>query len=75
MMRLSSIIVLLRWLYLNERISQNNHLIGKLSKTITSYDSIQSPNKRHPNPKDNSLIRKGAPFYVCSIAFLSRSFC
>ena len=29
---------------LSERISKNNHLIGELSKVITSHDSCQSPN-------------------------------
>ena len=28
---------------MNERISKNNHLIGKLPKTIASHDSFQSP--------------------------------
>ena len=43
MMWLLSIIFLIRWLYLNERISSNTHLIGKLPKIITSHDSFQSP--------------------------------
>ena len=42
-MRLLSIICLVRWLYLNERIWANNHLIGQLPKVITSHDDFQSP--------------------------------
>ena len=40
----------IRWLFLSERISKNNHLIGELSKIITSYDSFQSPNTCHILP-------------------------
>ena len=29
---------------MNERISENYHLIGKLPKAIASHDSFQSPN-------------------------------
>ena len=42
-MRLLSIVFLIRWLYLNERIQSNNHPIGKLPKVIASHDSFQSP--------------------------------
>ena len=31
-------------MYLNERISNTNHLIGQLPKVITSHGSFQSPN-------------------------------
>ena len=41
-MWLSSIICLIRWLYLNECMSKkNNHLIGQLPTNITSHDSCQ----------------------------------
>ena len=43
MMWLSSIVFLIGWLCLNERVSKNKHLIGKLSKVITSHYSCQSP--------------------------------
>ena len=33
----------IRWLYLNERISNNNHPIGILPKIVASHDSFQSP--------------------------------
>ena len=42
-MWLLPIIFLIRWLYSNGRISNNNHRIGKLPKVITSHDSFQSP--------------------------------
>ena len=42
-MWLLPIIVLIRWLFLNERMSNNNHLIGQLPKIITSRESCQSP--------------------------------
>ena len=40
---LLSIICLVRWLYLNERIATNSYLIGKLPKVIASHDSVRSP--------------------------------
>ena len=33
-------VIVFEWKYINK----NNHLIGKLPKTITSHDSFQSPN-------------------------------
>ena len=42
-MWLSPTIFLIRWLFSNERVSKNNHLIGELPKTIASHDSFQSP--------------------------------
>ena len=44
-MWLLSIFFLIRWLYLNQRISNNNHPIGKLPRVVASHDSFQSPIK------------------------------
>ena len=35
-----------RWPYVNERVSNNTHLIGQVPKTITSHDSFQFPKQR-----------------------------
>ena len=54
-----------RALCLNERISKNNHLIGKLTKIITSHGSFQSP-MHACGPTDISLANTG----VCEKTYL-----
>ena len=66
-MRLLSILFLIRRVYSNERTSTNNHLIGKQPNVITSHDTPSPPTKSFDFigfESSKLLIQKGGNSHV-----------